>query len=152
MHAGGLLDALRRQVGHRYTVAPLVLAQQARVALGDQVAAAIGVETIVVVIGERPGLSVPHSLGAYITHNPRPDTTDAERNCVSNIHPPEGMGYDEAARSIVGVLDSARILGHTGVRGREGLPGGSPGRTALRPEPARAVATAGPRAERGVSR
>ena len=68
-----------------------MIATQARVALGDHIAQAMGVRTVLVVIGERPGLSVADSLGIYLTHRPRPGRTDADRNCISNIHPPDGL-------------------------------------------------------------
>ncbi len=70
-----------------------MIATQARVALGDHIGAALGVGTLIVMIGERPGLSVADSLGIYLTHLPRPGRTDADRNCISNIHPPDGLGY-----------------------------------------------------------
>ena len=92
-----------------------MIATSARVALGDHVGAALGVRTLLVLIGERPGLSVADSLGVYLTHEPRPGRADAERNCVSNIHPPEGLGYAAAARVVAGLVDGARRLGRSGV-------------------------------------
>lgn len=97
------------------TVAPPVIATQARVALGDHIGALLGVGTMIVLIGERPGLSVADSLGAYLTHHPRPGRSDAERNCVSNIRPPHGASYDHAARVIAALVDGARSLGASGV-------------------------------------
>jgi len=67
------------------------------------------------VIGERPGLSVADSLGLYLTHLPRVGRTDADRNCISNIHPPEGLGYREAARVAAGLVAGAHELGCSGV-------------------------------------
>ncbi|WP_413767503.1 ethanolamine ammonia-lyase subunit EutC [Rhodococcus pyridinivorans] len=97
------------------TVAPPVIATQARVALGDQIGEKLGVTTMLVIIGERPGLSVANSVGVYLTHHPRPGRSDAERNCVSNIHPPGGMTYDHAARVVAALVNGARQLGASGV-------------------------------------
>ena len=104
-----LLPALRG-----WRLAPLTLARHARVALGDRVAAALGARAALILIGERPGLSAPDSLGAYLTWAPSPATTDAERNCVSNIRP-EGLGYDPAARTIAFLLGRMRELRLSGV-------------------------------------
>ncbi|MFF5034555.1 ethanolamine ammonia-lyase subunit EutC [Nocardia salmonicida] len=114
-HAPGLLAALATELGDHYTLAPPVVATQARVALGDHIAAAMGVRTVLVLIGERPGLSVADSLGIYLTHLPRPGRADAERNCVSNIHPPDGLTYADAARVVAGLVAGARALGRSGV-------------------------------------
>jgi ethanolamine ammonia-lyase small subunit len=85
------------------------------VTLGDHIGERMGVRTLIVVIGERPGLSVADSLGIYLTHQPRPGCTDADRNCISNIHPPDGLGYAEAARVTAGLVAGARRLGRSGV-------------------------------------
>ncbi|WP_395308088.1 ethanolamine ammonia-lyase subunit EutC [Mycobacterium sp. AMU20-3851] len=114
-HGAALLGALVEQLGDRYTLAPPVIATQARVALGDHIAARQGVRTVAVIIGERPGLSVADSLGIYLTHLPRPGCTDADRNCISNIHPPDGLGYAEAARVAAGLVRGAVALGRSGV-------------------------------------
>ncbi|MFD6452958.1 ethanolamine ammonia-lyase subunit EutC [Nocardia sp. NPDC060220] len=114
-HAPELLAALATELGDRYTMAPPVIATQARVALGDHIAEAMGVRTVLVLIGERPGLSVADSLGIYLTHLPRPGRADAERNCVSNIHPPDGLTYADAARVVAGLVAGARALGRSGV-------------------------------------
>jgi ethanolamine ammonia-lyase small subunit len=114
-HGAALLTALVGRLRDRYTLAPPVIATQARVALGDHIAAAQGVRTLVLIIGERPGLSVADSLGIYLTHLPRPGRTDADRNCISNIHPPDGLGYAEAARVAAGLIDGAVALGRSGV-------------------------------------
>ena len=66
-------------------------------------------------IGERPGLSVADSLGIYLTYRPGPGRTDADRNCISNIHPPDGLGYEQAARVAAGLVAGARRLGRSGV-------------------------------------
>ncbi|MFE3543602.1 ethanolamine ammonia-lyase subunit EutC [Nocardia sp. NPDC059177] len=114
-HGAGLLAALAAELTDRYTLAAPVIATQARVALGDHIGAALGVRTVLVLIGERPGLSVADSLGIYLTHLPRPGRTDAERNCVSNIHPPDGLTYSDAARVVAGLVAGAHTLGRSGV-------------------------------------
>nr|WP_228541740.1 ethanolamine ammonia-lyase subunit EutC [Nocardia sp. XZ_19_369] len=114
-HGSATLAALIEELAPHYSIAPPVIATQARVALGDHIADAMGVATVVVLIGERPGLSVADSLGIYLTHLPRPGRTDADRNCVSNIHPPEGLGYTQAAKVVAGLISGARRLGRSGV-------------------------------------
>jgi ethanolamine ammonia-lyase small subunit len=114
-HAVGMVDALVREFDNRYSIAPLVIATQARVALGDHIGQALGVDTVLVLIGERPGLSVADSLGIYLTHRPAPGRTDADRNCISNIHPPDGLDYRTAAAVAAALVDGARKLGRSGV-------------------------------------
>ena len=80
-------------------LAPICVVEQGRVAIGDEIGAALGAQLCVVLIGERPGLSAPDSLGAYITWRPRPGRTDAERNCISNIRT-EGLSYAQAAAQL----------------------------------------------------
>ena len=94
---------------------PIVLARQARVALGDEIGELLAARVVVMLIGERPGLSSPDSLGAYLTWAPRVGCVDAERNCVSNIRP-EGLSHGEAAHKIAWLVGAARQLGATGVR------------------------------------
>ncbi|MGO9135328.1 MAG: ethanolamine ammonia-lyase subunit EutC [Methylovirgula sp.] len=99
--------------------APPVIASQARVALGDEIAAALGAEMVILLIGERPGLSAADSLGAYITFAPKPGATrDAERNCVSNIRP-GGRRLADAARRILAIAHLARKLRETGTALKE---------------------------------
>lgn len=93
---------------------PVIIATQARVALGDEIGHLLGAEQIVMLIGERPGLSSPDSLGLYLTAGPRPGLNDAQRNCISNVRP-EGLPYAEAARKLAFLIDGARRLGRTGV-------------------------------------
>jgi len=92
----------------------VVVATQARVALGDEIGQIRGSEAVLVLIGERPGLKSPDSLGAYLTYHPRIGCTDAERNCVSNIRP-EGLSYQNAVFKILHLLKGARLQGGTGI-------------------------------------
>lgn len=119
-HAASLVTALVARLGG-WRIAPVVLAHQARVALGDEIGAALGVDLIVMLIGERPGLSAPDSLGAYLTWAPRRGRRDSERNCVSNIRPPHGLGYDAAADRIAWLLGAARQRRLTGIGLKEGV-------------------------------
>lgn len=106
-------------------LAPLVLAEQARVALGDEVGLLLRTRLVLVLIGERPGLSAPDSLGAYFTHGPRPGLTDEARNCVSNIRP-AGLGYDAAADKLFFLVSEAlrRQLSGVGLKDESGQLGG----------------------------
>lgn len=93
---------------------PVVIAQQARVAIGDDIGEAMGAEAVIVLIGERPGLSAQDSMGAYLTWQPRRGRSDAERNCISNIRP-DGISPADAAAKALWLLRGARALGATGV-------------------------------------
>ncbi|MBT9385971.1 ethanolamine ammonia-lyase subunit EutC [Pseudooceanicola sp. CBS1P-1] len=113
------VDAHAAQVVHalqalRETAAPVVLARQARVALGDQIAARAGARAVVVLIGERPGLSAADSLGAYVTWAPEPGLPDSRRNCLSNIRS-GGLDPQEAAHRIAALLAQMAREGTSGV-------------------------------------
>lgn len=113
--APALVVALRAGLaGAGWAEAPVVVACQARVALGDEVGEALGAAAIAVLIGERPGLSSLDSVGIYLTWAPRRGRTDAERNCVSNIRP-GGLEVPAAARKLLWLAAAARRLGETGV-------------------------------------
>lgn len=114
-HALPLLLALRQRLeAQGQAIGTVAVATQARVALGDELGALLQAPAVLVLIGERPGLSSPDSLGAYLTWAPRPGRSDAERNCVSNIRP-AGLALETAARKIAWLLHAARALGATGV-------------------------------------
>jgi ethanolamine ammonia-lyase small subunit len=127
-HAVPLVRALKALAPQRWTDAAAVVALQARVALGDEIGERLGAQLVVVLIGERPGLSSPDSLGAYLTFAPKVGRTDAERNCVSNIRP-EGLGYEAAARRIDWLAAAALARGLTGValkdQSADALPAGT---------------------------
>lgn len=112
-HAAPLLEELMPQL-EEWNIAPICVVEQGRVAICDEIGEALGAQLCVVLIGERPGLSAPDSLGAYITWQPRHGRTDAERNCVSNIRA-EGLSYDQAAAQIGFYLTQARRRQLTGV-------------------------------------
>jgi ethanolamine ammonia-lyase small subunit len=105
-HAQPLLAALRAAFGDAVTTAPLVIATQARVALADEIGALLNARVALILLGERPGLSSPDSLGAYLTHAPAIGRADAERNCVSNIRP-EGLTPERAAHRIAWLVREA---------------------------------------------
>jgi len=116
-HAAPLIEALLPLLID-WQLAPLCVVEQARVAIGDEIGAALHAQVSIVLIGERPGLTSPDSLGAYITWAPRPGRTDAERNCISNIRA-EGLSYAHAAAQLGYYLTEARRRQLTGVALKE---------------------------------
>ena len=118
-HAPRILElALPELNAAVWRIAPLVVVQQGRVAIGDEIGQILGADLAVVLIGERPGLSSPDSLGIYLTWQPRPGRTDAERNCISNIHA-DGLSYPAAVHRLVFLLTESRRRCLSGVRLRE---------------------------------
>ena len=115
-HAGPVLaralPALRAQ---GWTIAPLVVVRHGRVAVGDAIANAVGAECVALLIGERPGLTAPDSMGAYLTWHPHAGSSDADRNCISNIRP-AGIRYEAASFKIVHLLQAMRARRLSGVR------------------------------------
>jgi len=99
----------------RWTVGPVAVARQARVAFGDEIGELMRARAVLVLIGERPGLSSPDSLGLYLTYAPRVGRNDSERNCVSNIRT-EGLSHELAAFKLAWLLREALRRGLTGVR------------------------------------
>jgi ethanolamine ammonia-lyase small subunit len=106
-------------------IGPVVVASGARVALGDEIGATLNASMVCVLIGERPGLSAPDSLGAYLTFAPKRGLTDADRNCVSNIHR-AGLSYDEAAFKIAWLIGAGLARGATGVALKDESGDGTP--------------------------
>lgn len=136
-HAVPLVSTLLPHItrlGH--VLAPVAVAKGARVALGDEIASRLGARLVLVLIGERPGLSSPNSLGAYLTFDPISGRTDAERNCVSNIRP-EGLAPERAAARLAWLIEAALSRRLTGV----GLKDDSEGELATEPKPALPDAT-----------
>jgi ethanolamine ammonia-lyase small subunit len=123
-HAVPLLGLLLRDLDWR--IAPFAIVEQGRVAIGDEIGELLGARMVVVLIGERPGLSSPDSLGAYLTWQPRAGRTDAERNCVSNIRA-EGLSYELAAHKLQFLMNESRRLKLSGIQLKEaaGLMGDS---------------------------
>jgi ethanolamine ammonia-lyase small subunit len=109
------VQAILRHLPAHLRVAPVILARQARVALGDDVGAAVRARLVVVIIGERPGLSVADSLGVYLTFAPVRGKRDSERNCLSNIHGNGGLSHEQAATKLSWLIGEALRLGLTGV-------------------------------------
>ena len=109
-----LRERLESDTQAPWRLAPVALVEQARVAVGDEVGQALGARAVVVLIGERPGLSSPDSMGIYLSWAPRVGLTDAQRNCISNVRP-AGLGVDAAADKLHYLLGRARSLGITGV-------------------------------------
>ncbi len=123
-HAVPVLRAVRERLPD-WRIGPVAIAEQSRVALGDEIGELLRARQVVMLIGERPGLSSPDSLGIYLTYDPHPGRTDAQRNCISNVRP-EGLSYQQAADRLAWLLRGAVALGCSGVRLKEDS--GAPGR------------------------
>lgn len=118
-HAPALLDTVRPLLPAAWKLGPIVIARQARVALGDEAGALLRARLVVVMIGERPGLSSPDSLGLYLTFGPRVGLNDAERNCISNVRP-AGLPIPQAAAKLAWLLAAASARGLSGVQLKDG--------------------------------
>ena len=106
-----LIPLLKKSV---LTLAPIVIAEQARVAIADEIGSLLNANLSLILIGERPGLSSPDSMGAYITYQPSPGKTDEARNCISNIRP-EGLNYELAAEKIAKLINASLHLKLSGI-------------------------------------
>jgi ethanolamine ammonia-lyase small subunit len=113
-HVAPLLAELRNQLPKEWSADRVVIASQARVAIGDEIGQALNAKIVAMLIGERPGLSSPDSLGIYLTYNPKLGLSDADRNCISNVRP-EGLQYAAAAKKLVWLAKEAMRLKVTGV-------------------------------------
>lgn len=114
-HAPAMLKAiLARLEPEEWRIAPVALVEQGRVAISDEIGALLGAEVAVILIGERPGLSSPDSLGIYLTYGPKIGNTDADRNCISNIRA-AGLSYAKAAHRLAYLLTAARNRRLSGV-------------------------------------
>jgi len=102
-----------REYGLR--LSPICLVENGRVALSDDIGSALSARLAVIIVGERPGLSAADSLGIYLTYSPQQGNSDAHRNCISNIRPPEGLGYPEAAAKLLFLTTEALRRGLSGV-------------------------------------
>lgn len=114
-HAVGLAKALSSRLEPEgWRIAPVFVVPLARVALQDQIGEAVGASISLILLGERPGLGSPDSLGAYFVHEPRVGKTDADRNCVSNIRP-EGLSVEAAVGTLHYLLNAARFRRLSGI-------------------------------------
>lgn len=110
-----LLTQLQERIApEHWSIAPLCIVEQGRVAIGDEVAELLGAKAVVVLIGERPGLSSPDSMGLYLTWTPQVGLTDASRNCISNVRP-AGLHYEDAAYKLHYLLQQAHQRQLSGV-------------------------------------
>ena len=118
-HAAPVWETLSARLAQEsWRIAPLCVVAQGRVAIGDEIGERLGAKQAVVLIGERPGLTSPDSLGIYLTWDPRPGRTDAERNCISNVRP-EGISYELAAHKLLYLMNAARTRRLSGVALKE---------------------------------
>lgn len=113
-HVAPLLEEIRNLLPKDWHTGHIVVASQARVAIADEIGHALGARMVAMLIGERPGLSSPDSLGIYLTYNPKAGLSDADRNCISNVRP-EGLQYAAAAKKLVWLAKEASRLKISGV-------------------------------------
>jgi ethanolamine ammonia-lyase small subunit len=115
-HAVPVLELVTAKLGDaKWRVAPVCVVEQGRVAIGDEIGVLLGAELSVILIGERPGLSSPDSLGIYLTWDPLPGRSNAQRNCISNVRP-EGLSYAQAAHKLFHLMTAARQRKLSGVQ------------------------------------
>jgi ethanolamine ammonia-lyase small subunit len=118
-HAPALLEVVLPKLAEEgWRLAPLTVVLGGRVAIGDEIGERLGARQVVVLIGERPGLTSPDSLGIYVTWDPSPGRTDAERNCISNVRT-EGLSYGVAAHKLLFLMREAQARKLSGIRLKE---------------------------------
>ena len=115
-----VLEGLRVR---QFRIAPISLVANGRVALLDDIGSVLDAQVAVIVIGERPGLSAADSLGIYLSYAPKNGNTDAGRNCISNIHPPEGLSYESATRKLLYLIEESIRRGFSGVALKDEMDG-----------------------------
>ena len=113
-HATPLIAEIQKIIPSQWHMGAVIMASQARVALADEVAELMGARMVAMLIGERPGLSSPDSLGVYLTYNPKVGCSDADRNCISNVRP-EGLDYALAAKKLIWLAKEAMRIKVSGV-------------------------------------
>ena len=113
-HVQPLLEEINKNLPEGWITGPVVIASQARVAIADEVGELLNARMVAMLIGERPGLSSPDSLGIYLTFNPKAGLSDADRNCISNVRP-EGLDYPAAAKKLLWLAREAARLKVSGV-------------------------------------
>ena len=119
-HAMPLLQLLLPRIAAEgWSLAPVCIVRQGRVAVADHIGNLLGARLSVILIGERPGLSSPDSLGIYLTWKPRQGRSNAERNCVSNVREPGGLAYAQAAHKLHYLMTTARRLEFSGIALKE---------------------------------
>lgn len=117
-----LQHIVARYMEMQLSIAPICLVPNARVAVADPIGALLQARLAVIMVGERPGLSAADSLGVYLTYAPREGNTDAERNCLSNIRPPDGLPYEAAAQKLAYLSREALRNGISGVSLKDDMP------------------------------
>lgn len=113
-HVQPMLEEIRNALPAEWTMGPVIIASQARVAIADEIGQALGTRMVAMLIGERPGLSSPDSLGLYLTYSPKRGCSDADRNCISNVRA-GGLHYATAAKKLVWLAKEALSLKASGV-------------------------------------
>jgi len=124
-HGVPLLASLHQALRSRgWTLSPVFLVDQGRVALSDPIGEHVGAKVSLMVLGERPGLTSADSLGIYLTYGPGAGRTDADRNCLSNVRPPEGLSIELATAKAVYLVEQSLQQGFSGVALKDDMPQG----------------------------